>query len=275
MVMRLGWLPWIALAASCSDLPTGFDGSECGFPNADLVADEDGDGILFAHERDFDDDGDGLVNDRDRDADGDGLSDAEEIGTRLSICYPPQDSDGDGLADFRDVDSDNDGLRDDEELAGETYYLDPDTDRDGCLDGAEEALDGCSDPRDLAISVECGAERRGLVTFRWTGPPLPSVSLEVRVPDEGDRTHYAFGTIPHAVLPATGAELVPVDPGEPASFLMVETGATLIFGVEYFDVRAAALRTEGQLALLGPAGELIDQGRLLILGERSCSVRRP
>ncbi|NIS28858.1 MAG: hypothetical protein GWN07_02000 [Actinobacteria bacterium] len=93
------------------------------------------------------------------------------------------------------------------------------------------------------------------------------------VPDESDFTHYLFETFPEAVLPVDGAILPSSDEEAPPRFTTVETGATLVFGVRHLDVRAATLRTEGWLELRGPAGEVLDRGRLLILGEQSCSVR--
>lgn len=73
-----------------------FDGS---IPNW-RDADDDGDGILTAVERNgvqLDVDGDGAPNDLDRDADGDGAADAQEVGSNPAA---PLDLDRNGVADY-------------------------------------------------------------------------------------------------------------------------------------------------------------------------------
>ncbi len=276
MSRRIGWLLVLAGLASCGDVaPMDRRATACGFADPALEEDDDGDGLIAAYEGRGDDDGDGLENDQDTDADGDGYSDAEEIGTRIDRCYPPVDTDQDALPDVRDTDSDGDGLLDAEERAAGTDRLDPDSDADGCPDGAEEWLDGCTDPRDLALRMVCG-DRFATVIFPWDGPELASVSLEVVVDDDDDpRTFFSIRTFADAVFPAGSASLLgEASDGSDAVFTDVAPGASLVFGVEVLDVRTEGPRTMGRLELLGPGGELLDTGRLLILGERSCAARR-
>ncbi|MBO6935535.1 MAG: hypothetical protein JJ863_11190 [Deltaproteobacteria bacterium] len=275
MARPIGWLLVLAALSGCTGGPR--HEAPCGFTNPALEEDADGDGLIRAYEGiDSDQDGDGLVNDLDTDADGDGYPDADEIGMRIDRCYPPVDTDRDGLPDFLDTDSDGDGLLDGEEGAMGLDPVDPDSDADGCPDGAEDLLDGCADLRDLALRMVCG-DRFGTVIFPWEGPALSTATLRAVMDEDDDpSTFFSFATFADAAFPAGSATLVSeLDDGSDATFVDIASGASLVFAVEVLTVQTEGPRTLGRLELLGPGGEVLDTGRLLILGERSCAVRRP
>ncbi len=280
MLARLSALSFSLGLLSCGQAPE----ARCGFLDPDLDRDDDGDGIVAMYElggacdrdgasvREHSDcDLDGFSNDDDLDADGDGIPDASEIGPRLDRCHPPRDTDGDGAPDFQDVDSDDDGLSDAEEMALGTNRLLPDSDGDGCLDAAEALLGGCDDPRDLVMSFPCRGSRIPAVTFAWSGAFLERATLNARVVAPlGDR--FSLRASAEAVVPAGSAELVPNTSTERMVFINVQPGAELVHGFDFIGSHWRSIRSEGRLELHGPAGELLDEGRVLILGPGACRL---
>jgi hypothetical protein len=167
--------------------------------------DTDGDGVLDGEDakpRDptysRDTDNDGVPDELDADDDGDGLSDAEEreAGTDGFVTNPLlADTDGDGVGDREDTapldrDADKDGLIDGAEDrnkngrvdAGETNPREPDTDHDGLNDGVEVARG--TDPLSRTLTVtgvtpNYGSQAGGtVITVTGTGF-VPGMSLRV------------------------------------------------------------------------------------------------
>jgi hypothetical protein len=110
---------------------------------ADILGDNDADGI---HDQDDpDDDNDGLTDEEelaqgtyatDPDTDDDGVLDSiDEFPLDITES---KDNDGDGIGDNADLDDDNDGLTDQEEIEKGSDPLNPDSDEDGLKDGEDE-----------------------------------------------------------------------------------------------------------------------------------------
>jgi hypothetical protein len=233
------------------------DAGRCGFPNEE---DTDGDSILDIFEGDGDIDGDGIPNRLDDDSDGDGLSDREEAAVE-DVCFGPVDSDGDGLPDFLSTDADGDGLADGDEVDSGTDPRDPDSDDDGCPDGAEGPLDGCSDPRDAAITLSCSSTPAGLATFVYEGESVAEAITLVPIFD--DPVDIELFTDAESVVPSGGAALV----GE--RFEDVQPGSTLTFSFSFGVVVGMGAYT-GTLELRGQDDEVLDRGRLFLTVGNPC-----
>jgi len=176
------------------------------------------------------------------------------------------DTDDDGFPDPADRDSDGDGVLDAEEVALGLDRRRRDSDGDGCEDAPEVALDGCSDPSQLALLRSCGVAE-GLVSFTWEGPgSLSAASLRA--------------TFDHDHIPRMQSQAVSVVPAGGAGFARdhfvdVQSGATLTFLVTMPVFIEPAAGRVGSLVLEDGTGSFVDRGEIFVFGEPVCPVPHP
>jgi hypothetical protein len=136
-----------------------------------------------------------------------------------------------------------------------------DTDGDGCLDVAEELLGGCDGDKDAVVVVSCLHEYLGgNVTFdvpATEGGLFSEVQLVVS-------SEVGFVRVKALDVFPEGAAVV----GE-ASFTGVVGGSRLHFRLYYEGESRRALSLTS-LFLITDAGDVLDQGRLLLVTEAEC-----